>query len=200
MPSPRIAAGAAIMWLACLLTAVPSAAQAPDAGKTPAQPAPTAPGQAAGTFGQEVTLPERKIVFLKGSANWDAAFETLVDAFKSVYDYLEKEGIKPVGPTLAIYTQTDDSGFDYEAAVPISQEPKVRPQGDIQVGQAPSGKALKFEYRGSYDEMDAAYEAITNYLDEKRLEAKDIFIEEYLSDPRNTPEDQLVVNIFVPAK
>ena len=43
-------------------------------------------------------------------------------------------------------------------------------------------------------------EAITNYLDEKRLEAKDIFIEEYLTDPTKTPEDQLVINIFVPTK
>jgi effector-binding domain-containing protein len=84
--------------------------------------------------------------------------------------------------------------------VPIAQEPKVKPQGDIALGQAPSGKALKFVHRGSYDAMDTIYEAITNYLDEKRLEAKDIFIEEYLTDPTKTPEDQLVINIFVPTK
>ena len=28
--------------------------------------------------------------------------------------------------------------------------------------------------------MDATYEAITNYLDDKQLEAKDVFIEEYV--------------------
>ena len=44
------------------------------------------------------------------------------------------------------------------------------------------------------------YEAITNYLDEKRLEARDMFIEEYLTDPLNTPEDKLVVNVYVPLK
>jgi effector-binding domain-containing protein len=199
MSSPRLAAGAAIALLACLLAALPSAAQKAPGGAPPVT-SPAQPGGTTDPFGEAVTLPERKIVFLKGSSNWDSAFETLVDAFKSVYGYLAKEGITPAGPALTIYTQTDDVGFDYEAAVPITQEPKTRPQGDIQLGQAPSGKALKFVHRGSYDAMDTTYEAITNHLDEKRLEAKDIFIEEYVTDPTKTPEEQLVVNIFVPTK
>jgi effector-binding domain-containing protein len=198
MSFARMAAGAGIALLAWVL-ALPSAAQtpAPAPSQPPPQSSPARPNPS-DPFGEAVTLPERRIVLLKGSANWDTAFETLVDAFKSIYGYLEKEGIAPAGSALTIYTQTDDVGFEYEAAVPIAQEPKTRPQGDIQLGQAPSGKALKFVHRGSYDAMDTTYEAITNYLDEKRLEAKDIFIEEYVTDPVKTPEEQLIVNIFVP--
>jgi effector-binding domain-containing protein len=48
--------------------------------------------------------------------------------------------------------------------------------------------------------MDNTYEAITNHLDEKRLEAKDMFIEEYVTDPVTTADDKLVVNVFVPLK
>jgi effector-binding domain-containing protein len=195
MSTLRTAAGAAIMLLACLV-GVPAAAQGPSPGSA-APESRTRPGD---PFGQEVVLPQRKIVYLKGSANWDAAFETLVDAFKSVYGYLEKEGIKPDGPALTIYTQTDDVGFEYQAAVPITQEPKVRPEGDIALGEAPTGKALKFTHRGSYDDMDTTYEAITNYLDEKRLDVKDTFIEEYQTDPTKTPEEQLVIHIFVPTQ
>ena len=84
--------------------------------------------------------------------------------------------------------------------MPVAQAPKDPPKGDIAVGQAPSGKALKFVHRGSYDAMDSTYEAITNYLDDKRLEAKDLFIEEYASDPVTTSPDKLVVNVFVPVK
>lgn len=200
MPSPRVAAGAAIALLVCLL-ALPSLAQAPGSGGSPPAAGPAQPNrQPSDPFGEAVTLPERKVVLLKGSANWDSAFDTLVDAFKSVYGYLAKEGIAPAGPALTVYTQTDDTGFEYEAAVPITQEPKTRPQGDIQLGQAPSGKALKFVHRGSYDAMDMTYEAITNHLDEQRLEAKDVFIEEYVTDLIKTPEEQLIVNIFVPIK
>ena len=48
--------------------------------------------------------------------------------------------------------------------------------------------------------MDSSYEAITNYLDDKGLEAKDLFIEEYATDPLTTKPDQMVVNVFVPIK
>ena len=48
--------------------------------------------------------------------------------------------------------------------------------------------------------MDNTYEAITNHLDEKKQEAKDTFIEEYVTDPLTTTEDKLVINVFVPLK
>jgi effector-binding domain-containing protein len=48
--------------------------------------------------------------------------------------------------------------------------------------------------------MDTTYEAITNYLDDKQLEAKDLFIEEYATDPLKTEPGKLVVNVFVPVK
>jgi effector-binding domain-containing protein len=163
----------------------------------PAAPSPLQPGD---VFGEAVMLPERTIIYLNGHTNWDAAFDTLIDAFKSLNEYLTKQGIKPNGPAMTIYTQTDDTGFSFEAALPVAQVPANPPKGDIAVGKAPSGKALKFVHRGSYDAMDSTYEAITNYLDDKGLEAKDLFIEEYTSDPVTTPQDKLVINVFVPVK
>jgi effector-binding domain-containing protein len=101
---------------------------------------------------------------------------------------------------MTIYTSTDDTGFTFQAAVPLAAPPPNPPQGDLAVGKSPSGKALRFVHRGSYDSMDTTYEAITSHLDEKRLEAKDLFIEEYATDPVSTPEDQLVINVIVPIK
>jgi len=179
-----------LFTLACALGAAPASAQNP----------PPAPLQAGDAFGEEVTLPERTIIYFKGHSNWGAAFDTLVDAFKSLKEYLDKQGIKPNGPAMTIYTQTDDSGFQFEAAMPIAAAPDNPPKGDIAVGQAPSGRALKFVHRGSYDAMDSTYEAITDYLDDKRLEAKDLFIEEYSTDPVKANANNLVVNVFVPLK
>jgi effector-binding domain-containing protein len=44
------------------------------------------------------------------------------------------------------------------------------------------------------------YEAITNFLDERKLEARDMFVEEYVTDPVKTPEDKLVIQVIVPVK
>lgn len=160
-------------------------------------PAPLQPGDA---FGEEVTLPERTIIYLQGHSNWDSALDTLVDSFKSLDEYLAKQGITPSGPAMTIYTQTDDTGFSFRAAVPIAQPLNEPPKGDIAVGQAPSGKALKFVHRGAYDAMDSTYESIINYLDDKGLEAKDVFVEEYSNGPLQADDDKLLINVFVPVK
>jgi effector-binding domain-containing protein len=182
-----------LLVLACALGAGPVAAQNPP-------PPAGAPARSGDVFGEAVTLPERTIVYLKGHSNWDAAFDTLVDAFKSLKEYLDKQGIKPTGPAMTIYTETDDTGFQFEAAMPIAAAPDNPPKGDIAIGQAPTGKALKFVHRGSYYAMDSTYEAITNYLDDKHLEAKDVFIEEYASDPAKANADNMVITVFVPLK
>ena len=175
----------------------PTAPQAGPAIADPDKPLPRQPGDA---FGEEVTLPPRTVIYLQGHANWDNAFDTLVDAYKSLDQYLDKQGIRPSGPAMTIYTETDDTGFKFRAALPVAAAPPNPPKGDIAVGQAPSGKALKFVHRGSYDAMDATYEAITNYLDDKGLDAKDMFVEEYVTDILKGSPDNLVVDVFVPVK
>jgi effector-binding domain-containing protein len=191
----RLASG--VVAVAFALAVNVAAAQNPTPKSELASPSPLQPGDA---FGEPVTLPERTIIYLKGYSRWDNAFDTLVDAFKSLHEYLDKQALQPSGPAITIYTQTDDSGFSFEAALPVAQPPKDPPKGDIAVGPAPAGKALKFVHRGSYDAMDTTYEAITNYLDDKQLEAKDLFIEEYATDPVKTESGKLVVNVFVPVK
>ena len=161
-----------------------------------------APSQAkpADPFGEDVTLTAKTIVYSKGSANWDSAFDTLVEAFKKIRDALDKQGVKPDGPAMTIYTATDDTGFEFQAGIPVAEAPKGPLPDDLAVGKSPEGRALKFIHRGSYDAMDSTYEAITNFLDEKRLEARDLFVEFYLTDPLTTPEDSLVIEVYVPVK
>jgi len=182
--------------LALALAAAPACAQS----APPANLDSPAPLQSGDTFGESVTLPARTMIYLKGHSNWDDAFATLVDAFKSLDEYLDKQGIKPSGPAITIYTETDDSGFSFQAAFPIAVAPASPPKGDLAIGQTPSGKMLKFVHRGSYDAMNSTYEAITNYLDDKHLEAQGLFIEEYLTDPVKADPEKLLVNVFVPVK
>ncbi|WP_081494368.1 GyrI-like domain-containing protein [Bradyrhizobium genomosp. III] len=190
-----------------------SASPAPTTSPSPAasaSPSPTAPPPAAGAatpapvqtadpFGLETTLEAKKVVMVKGTANWDSAFDTLIDAFKALNTLLDKQGIKHAGNAMIVYTSTDDTGFTFLAEIPVEQDPKNLAK-DMSIGKSPEGKVLKFVHRGSYDNMDNTYEAITNHLDDKRLEAKDTFIEEYLTDPLKTAEDKLVINVFVPLK
>jgi effector-binding domain-containing protein len=170
----------------------------PPAAEAPAAP-PAAKVQIADPFGEEITLEPKTAVILKGKAGWDNAFESLIEAFKSVTAMLAKEGIKPNGNPMIVYTSTDDNGFTFQAEIPVPETPKALGK-TMSMGPTPEGKALKFVHRGSYDNMDNTYEAITNHLDDKKLEAKDTFVEEYITDPLTTAEDKLVINVYVPMK
>ena len=195
MRLPRLA-----MLIAASLVGLASSAMA----QTPPPPAPPAaqapqpkPGDA---FGEEVMLTAKTIVYARGSATWDSAFDTLVEAFKNVYGALQKQCLKADGPAMTIYTATDDTGFEYQAGVPVAEAPKTPLPEGFAVGKSPEGRALKFIHRGSYDAMDSTYEAITNYLDDKGIDAKDNFIEEYTGGPLNPGDNDMLVNVFVPIK
>ena len=186
----RVALG---MWVALAGRKEPEPSPAPPPAQAP-QPRPGDP------FGEEITLTAKTIVYAKGSATWDSAFDTLVEAFKNVYGALQKQGLKADGPAMTIYTATDDTGFEYQAGVPVAEAPKGPLPEGLAVGKSPEGRALKFIHRGSYDAMDSTYEAITNHLDEKRLEARELFVEHYVTDPLTTPEDNLVIEVYVRIK
>jgi effector-binding domain-containing protein len=201
---PRFALFLSVAAAIIVFAAPQSWAQTPPASTKPnAAPATTPPGSTAqpgDPFGEETTLTAKPIVYIKGSGTWDNAFETIIKSFKTVKAYVDKEGLKIDGQPMTLFTSTDDTGFAFQAAIPVAEPPKNPPRGDIAAGTSPAGRALKFVHRGSYDGLDNTYEAITNYLDERRLEAKDMFIEQYLTDPLAATEDHLVVNVFVMIK
>ena len=210
-----VPAAAISLWLSAALAQAPAPPAPPAASPSPAPsaspgtppaaaaPAPVPPGpgavRAADPFGEEIALTPKTVILIKGTANWDTAFDTLIESLKTLSGFLDKQSIKPAGNSMIVYTSTDDTGFSYLAEIPVDQEPKNLAKA-MSMGKSPEGKALKFVHRGSYENMDNTYEAITNHLDDKKLEAKDTFIEEYITDPLKTAEDKLVINVYVPLK
>lgn len=195
-------------WLVTLaLVCTPAAAFAQaskDAPKDAAKSAPAASDQTATTdevFGEEVTLPERTLLLRTVRTSWDEAWVSIVDAFKQVRADAEKLKVKVNGNPLVIYRSTADDSFEFDAALPIEAAPATPPTEDgLQVAPARSGKALKFIYRGPFDAMDSTYELISNFIDSKKVNAEDLSIEEYISDPATTKPSEIVINIYMPLK
>jgi effector-binding domain-containing protein len=148
---------------------------------------------------QAIEVVARPVLVTKGQGNWDKPAETLSAAIAKVKSAAAKAGLATDGRPLVVFTQTDDNGFLYEAMTPLAKAPDAKlklPEG-VEAGVSPAGKALKFEHRGSYDEIEATYEAITAYLDEKGLDAQNIFIEEYLTDLTAAEDANVDVDIYV---
>jgi effector-binding domain-containing protein len=139
------------------------------------------------------------VIILKGQSTWDDGFDNLMEAFQKLNAEAKRLKLATVGRPRAAFTATDDFGFKFEAMLTLSAEPQTPPAAgkDFSFGKSPDGKALKFTHSGSYDDIDTTYEAITAYLDEKGLKARNIFVEEYMTDPKNSEDASLEMNIYV---
>jgi effector-binding domain-containing protein len=177
---------------------------APDANSPatkPATPDPdsAAPGVPNDAAAEPIDIQSRPTAIFHGQAKWEDGFASLMNAQSKIKEALEKSGLKQTGKALTVFTQTDDSGFTYDAMLPLAEKPEGKEQlsDDVKFGSSPSGKAIKFQHRGSYDDIDSSYDLITAYLDEKGLEARNFFIEEYLTDLKSADDQNLAVDIYV---
>ncbi|MDR6951491.1 effector-binding domain-containing protein [Ancylobacter sp. 3268] len=151
-------------------------------------------------FGDPAEMVPVPVLQKSAKSNWDEGFATIVATLKTVYAELDRLKLKRAGAPFIIYTMTDDEGFSFEAAVPFSGATTEKPGDGLEFSASPAGKALRFTHRGPYDAMDPTYEQIANLLDAKDLEAQDLYVEEYRADPTTTPDDDLVIDIWVPLK
>jgi len=148
---------------------------------------------------QTVELAARPALALKGEAPLDGAQKSIADALGKLNAVAGKAGVKPSGKPIAVFSETSDKTIRFEAMLPLETAPEAKGklEGGVEVGATPAGKALKFEHRGPYEDIESTYEAITAFLDEKGLDTKDRFIEEYISDLADSEDEEGEVDIYI---
>jgi effector-binding domain-containing protein len=196
--------------------AAPPAAQAPTA-PSPAPPKPEAPsatnpgpgapgaaqpdsapsGEA--STGEAVDFPPRSFAYIEGKADKDEIYNSILGSLSLVKRDMDKANLTPAGRPIAVFVESDDTGFRYHAGYPLTAAPEGKSSlsETVKIGQTPSGKAMRFEHQGAYGDIDATYDAITAYLDDKGIDAQDTFIEEYVNDVKDPDDPTLQVNIYV---
>jgi effector-binding domain-containing protein len=179
-------------------TPSPSTSPTPTPGATPVNPDEANPGES-GSNGETIELASRPAATVEGKANRDEIYGAVTGSIALIRTEIDKAGLKAAGRPIAIFLEADDIGFTYRAAIPLESIPEGQTSlsDAVKLGRTPVGKAMRFEHRGAYDDIDATYEAITAYLDEKGIDAQDMFIEEYLNDIKTTDDPNLQVDIYV---
>jgi len=191
---------------------VPAETPAAPAPATPAPAAPdatapntAAPGADTPSVGDSSTssvvvvdLAARPSLSYAGKSDWEDGYKNITDAIAKLRAEAARAGLKPIGHPLTVFLSTDDVGFRFEAMLPLDAPAADAKVGsDFKLSQTPAGKAIKFEHRGSYEEIESTYEAITAWLDEKNLDSRDLFIEEYLNDVKGSDDTDLQVDVYV---
>ncbi len=186
-----------------------SAAPATPAPAAPAAPAPSTPPPAPGAAAQQPVdadaaaqpfeVKSRPAIVVSGAAKWEDGYKAITSALAKARAAMLKANVKEGGRPIAAFVDTDDDNFKFQAMIPLDAPVPagVDLGADVKAGETPAGRAIKFQHRGAYDDVDSTYEAITAFLDEKGYEAQNVFVEEYLNDPKGADDSALELAIYV---
>jgi effector-binding domain-containing protein len=88
----------------------------------------------------------------------------------------------------------------YRAGVALAAKPVMLPES-LRYERFQGGKYSKFVLTGSYANLPQACGRVFEIVKETKLKVRDDFyIENYVNDPRKTPEDQLITEILIPTQ
>lgn len=86
----------------------------------------------------------------------------------------------------------------YRAGVAVASKPEKLPAG-VEYALFQGGKYSRFVLTGSFANLPQASRRVFEIVAEKKIQVRDDYnIENYVNDPRTTPEEQLTTEILVP--
>ena len=126
--------------------------------------------------------------------------EGIGQMFQELIGFLVSDNIKPTGPSMLIYRDTEykEQDADIEVAAPIGKE--IPGVGRLQVyGLEGFEQAATVIYKGPYEDMDEAYNEIMSWIAGNGYQINGFCRELYLVSPGDTDDlSQYVTEIQVP--
>ena len=102
-------------------------------------------------------------------------------AYGAVMAYLQDADEQPAGMPFGVYYNLEMSALDIEAGFPVS---KALPGNDMVKGSTiPGGHYVSTVFKGAYNKMKPAYDALENWAVENGWQPTSIAYEFYLNDP-----------------
>ena len=142
---------------------------------------------------ETVNWPETHYVFIEKIGPFQ---ETAPQAWQSMHHLAPKiEEHNKVTGYMSLYKVEPKV---YRAGVSLDAEPKDLPEG-VQYTKFHGGKYSRFVLTGAYANLPEACGRVFQIVADTKTQVRDDFcMENYVNDPRTTPEDQLITEILIP--
>jgi effector-binding domain-containing protein/uncharacterized protein YndB with AHSA1/START domain len=141
--------------------------------------------------------------FASHSANDNQEIAKAVGAgYLKVVAFMDAHKLAGAGPPITINTKWDDSGYEFEAAIPVDHAPDkpVPADSPVQVKQTYGGRVLRAVAKGPRTGMPEVYGKLASYMAARGYESAGSPWDEYVSDPTATPAADLTTRIYQPIK
>jgi len=132
----------------------------------------------------------------------DELSDTMGEVMPDVFNKATSAGAEVTGWPFNIYNDMDmvNQKCNYTIAVPIKE--KVAIDGGVFVQERPACRAMKIVHTGAYRHLGNAWSTAMSDMryDKLKVNKKIPPFEIYASDPGDTPENELVTEIYMPVK
>jgi effector-binding domain-containing protein len=134
------------------------------------------------------------------SMDLDEIHHTLAAAYGRIGAAIQANKLQFIGPVLTLTNSSTATSWDFDAAVVVSGPPAGPLDEGLAAVRGYAGPAVKGVYVGPYSGLMDASPKVAAWVAAHGYEPADRVIEQYVSDPGDTPPDQLITNIVVPVK
>jgi DNA gyrase inhibitor GyrI len=140
-----------------------------------------------------VNWPETHYVFIKKIGPF---MKNAPQAWQELHSVVPAIGAKnQITGYFSLYKMGPDV---YRAGVSVAAPPVELPEG-LEYERFAGGKYSRFVLTGSYSQLPEASGRVWQLANEKKIPLRDDFaVENYVNDPRTTPEEQLITEILIP--
>lgn len=146
----------------------------------------------------QLNVMAQDILFVTTSSSQEPAdiASAIAVAYAGISEFMNAEGIHMSGQPMAITRAWEDSGYQFDAAIPVDKVPAVL-SGKVQAGASPAGPAVRAIHHGAFDQMMPTYEKMAAYISAHGLSHGGVSWEHYITDPANTATEDMITHIYI---
>ncbi|MEO8589248.1 MAG: SRPBCC family protein [Flavobacteriales bacterium] len=133
--------------------------------------------------------PAALYVGLRKTIKWADMKQFFTEAFATTGAALKAAKVKPAGAPAGVYFKWDEVNHEADllAGFPIAADAKGKVTGVTEY-ETPASAAYWIQYKGGYNSMGPAHEALSAKIEMDGKEHHTNVIEEYVTDPGSTPD------------
>jgi effector-binding domain-containing protein len=149
-------------------------------------------------------VPSKTIAYFTGSSGRDAdeISTALGAAYGRVAMFITANQLQIDGQPIAIANFWDDRGYGFDAGIPVSGTPArgAGPESPVRMGETYGGRVVRAVHVGPYVGLVETYSIVEAFMIAHKLEANGRSWNVFVSDPGDTPEEELITEIYQPVK
>lgn len=144
----------------------------------------------------EKKIGKRQVAYIK----YKGSYEEVPILMGEVVGFIMAKGLQIMGPPFGVYFNSPEEvpveELIYEIAMPFAGE--AEEEGRVKIKTIPEQLVLSTVYKGPYSECGTAIGALAQHAYQNGYEIIGPPMETYISDPNETPEEDLLTEMCFP--